>query len=119
MFNKKLLMQHIQNRPRHIEEQMMGGMGGPDPNEAKYGGYGRVNPAREGEDYRPSGRSKAYVMKNPETGEHHYSQLPVKHFDGVRGEPVEGTGPNGMMHVVLPKGYKMNDKVHPDHEPKD
>ena len=118
MFNKKLLMQHMQNHPKHIEEQMMG-----DPNEAKYGGYGRVNPARAGEDYRPSGRSKAYVIQNPHTGEHHYSQLPGKSFteDGEhkRGVPVEGKGPNGMMHVVLPKGYKMNDKVHPDHEPKD
>ena len=118
MFNKKLLMQHMQNHPKHIEEQMMG-----DPNEAKYGGYGRVNPARADEDDRPTRRSKAYVIKNPHTGEHHYSQLPGKSFteDGEhkRGVPVEGKGPNGMMHVVLPKGYKMNDTVHPDHEPKD
>ncbi len=119
MFDKKLLFQHIENRPRTLEEQ---NRSGPDDlQKPRYNPpMGRFRGGEDGGEEVSAGfrRSRAYVTQHPETGDHIYTPFPDLMINGVESVSVrDPNGPNGYMHVELPKGYKLRDEVHPDHEP--
>ena len=97
MFDKKILLQHIENRERTQEQKLKEAM---EPHHDKAGIYGR-NPERIGEGRPIRGRSKAHIVPHEkDEGKHVYSQLP---FKGER----ESIG----LLLPLPKGAKMGDTV--------
>lgn len=78
---------------------------------------GRANWGEDEEEISPVfRRGRAYVTKFND--QHIYTRFPNAMIDGVEGVSVKDpNGPNGYMHVELPRKYKMRDVVHPDHEP--
>ena len=75
MFDKKLLLQHIENRVKTQEQKLKEAM---EPQHDKAGMYGR-NPERIGEGKPIKKSKKAHIVPHGEDkGEHVYSQLPFK-----------------------------------------
>ena len=119
MFDKKLLLQHIENRARTLEEQ---NQSGPDDLQKPRSSEMRQFRGRDEEDFSTSfpRAGRGYVTKHPKNKKHIYTQFINPIIDGVESESVrDPNGPNGFMHVRLPRGYKMRDEVHPDHKPDD
>ena len=97
MFDKTILLQHMQNREKSQEQRLKEAM---DPNDAKSGLYGR-NPERVGEGEREKPRQRtAHIVPHENKGEFVYSRLP---FKGKR-ETI-GLG------LPLPSGIKFGDTV--------
>jgi len=97
MFDKTILLQHMQNRERTQEQKLKEAM---EPHHDK-SGPGGPNPERVGEGRPTKKPRKAHIVPHGEDkGEHVYSQLP---FKGKR----ESIG----LKLPLPKGTKFGDTV--------